>query len=266
MKPRFDFSTTDEALTYLLAYPPDGDATQPGLWQTASTVDYPGEPAARIWNDGGYPVLTVSTYHFLRDQLVYDGGRSRALRQNGPRPNVDNSYNYGSQLFTRDFEYEVRNQDKAVMVRIHGGDDVRNGYSPWLWFWMRPNRLFVPPSDLNATALCNSKPNAHYVQYYPKRGFHSVVVEQEPSQLVQSMSGAKVILPGKYIHRVEALLTKAYSTGPDYTPDYSPADDTLLFNEAGDPLCPVCGINHTLQAVKVNPDADASSKPTMRGV
>ena len=131
------------------------------MWQRNQNVEFENTPRVEIeWTDGKFDYATVSAYHYLSEVLEFDWlteiineeiveqnyhwvqdvdlDASIRYEEHGEVNYIDveeesepfNSYNYENNLsqviLWKEFEC---NGDKYCLLQIHGGADVRGGYT-----------------------------------------------------------------------------------------------------------------------------------------
>lgn len=169
-------------------------------WEKNQDRDFETEPCTvlrfALWDDKGEWViseLTHSVYHWLAERLIYDGQKQAAFERfannpcrkeddwftilegywshivakygvTGPegddQPAVVNTYN-GEDLLSQGMQYWLFEWEyPAVFLMIHGGCDVRSGYTKPQFFWLDQSRSENALFD-NAQAYIRCRNDQH---------------------------------------------------------------------------------------------------------
>lgn len=129
-------------------------------WERNQGLDFESRPAATLKFDARYGDIeaTLDVYHWLVERVDYDAGRTQSLHRFGKtyddywlnsiqkwvekrggaglygdgKPTVVNTYN-GEDLLSQTLQYVFWTEDEGnsefIALQIHGGCDVRGGYT-----------------------------------------------------------------------------------------------------------------------------------------
>lgn len=243
-------------------------------WQRNQALDFMSEPSATLeikkYGERTEISVSINLFYFLSRALEYDAETQNKLdRYSDENPELygtelikdfvksaggiqtgsDNSYN-SENMLSQDFQYFLWDSSKdryiRVFIQVHGGCDIRGGYSNPKCFFVKDESIFY--SMDRAIILCDCQ---HYWDYESYGKWHnSHLPNLETFPIVKSDENDEIDLISVVQRTREynalndtrnknKLFTHIFGNQPSEIP--LSEHSAIIIDSAGMPRCPVCG-------------------------